>query len=531
LADAVRSALGQRANVINISAAQQADLMSLSNELGEALQQAQDADVLVIAAAGNHGCACDTLPASVPGVLAVGAHDDDGVPLVSSNWGQGHRAQGVTAPGRDIAGACVGGGLCRASGTSFAAAVVSGVAGLLMSADVEAGFEPSGSRIRRILLDTSIRPQPGDVELAGTRLTGRLDLVRAVEQLRASTSENAPREGFVSTSSLPEEGADQKRPTAPGRRNDAKRSERAPAPVVETEPPVGLVPAHADCGCGGTGGECTCSSTAPEKSVQLVYAIGSLGVSFVSQSRRDSILRTLNETRDAVDMTLSDEALQALLASKPYLAQSVVWTLSRSEAPMYAVVPAGAFAADTYTWLSREWTDPNVEFVSIPGILAGHMTLYDGSPVNIVVPDLRGMYSWDTERYVQSLRDGWKSRRPGLPDDKLDRELTRFLSKIYFSIRNLGMAPSERAINAAATNAFNFSGLIVEAGEEGMSFRDVSVERSPLNRPGTDCYDILLTFFDPGARLERAALRARFTVDVSDTVPVMVGDPASWYEY
>ena len=55
--------------------------------------------------------------------------------------------------------------------------------------------------------------------------------------------------------------------------------------------------------------------------------------------------------------------------------------------------------------------------------------------------------------------------------------------------------------------------------------RDIGVERSPLNRPGSDYYDVLLTFFDPENKDRRAPLRARFTIDVSDTVPVPIGEP------
>jgi cyanobactin maturation PatA/PatG family protease len=209
LATGIRSALDRRANIINISASQQADPLQLSNELNGALQDAKERDVLVVAAAGNQGCACDTIPASVAGVLAVGAHDAEGVPLLSSNWGPNQRAQGIIAPGRDVPGACVGGGLCRASGTSFAAATVSGVAGLLMSVDVERGVAASGERVKKILLDTSVRPRPGDVEMAGSHLAGRLNLARAVKQLLASTAHIKSGEGGVSASGMVEEGNEQ----------------------------------------------------------------------------------------------------------------------------------------------------------------------------------------------------------------------------------------------------------------------------------------------------------------------------------
>ncbi len=529
LANGIHAALEGRANIINISAAQEADLLSLSGELSAALQAAQESDVLVVAATGNHGCACDTIPASVPGVLAVGAHGPDGAPLLSSNWGPNHRAQGLTAPGRDVAGACVGGGLCRASGTSFATATVSGIAGLLMSVDVEAGLKPSGARIRKILLGSTVRPNPADVELAGAHLAGRLDLSRALTQLRASSEYRQSREGTVQTRSLPDGRVDEPAPPS-GKKASARKAERAAAATSDGVAPSALVPAHEDCGCGGSGGECSCSGSGDEKKPQLVYAIGRLGVSFISQARRDSIWRVVNGSREGDLKPITNASLQGLFKEQPFQAQSVIWTLSRSEVPMYAIVPSGGFAAETYRWLVNEWKDADVEFASIPGILAGQVPLYDGQLVDVVVPDLRGMYSWQTKRYVKALRDARKKADVDLSPERLDREIERFFGKIYFSIRNRGRSAEERAINAAATNAFNISPVIEQAGEEGLTLRDIGVERSPLNRPGSEYYDVLLTFFDPRNR-EVAPMRARFTIDVSDTVPVPIGDPVIWYEY
>lgn len=529
LATGIRSALDRRANIINISASQQADPLQLSNELNGALQVAKERDVLVVAAAGNQGCACDTIPASVAGVLAVGAHDAEGVPLLSSNWGPNQRAQGVIAPGRDVPGACVGGGLCRASGTSFAAATVSGVAGLLMSADVERGGAASGERIRKILLDSSVRPRPGDVEMAGSHLAGRLNLARAVKQLLASTAHIKSGEGGVSASGMVEEGNEQQQRQPTSKRSSARQPERPMIAAAEAGAPTSLMPAHEDCGCGGKGGECTCKE--PGKKPQLVYAIGRLGVSFISQARRDSIWRIVNGAREGDLKPISNTALQDLFKKQSFQAQSVIWTLSRTEVPMYAIVPSGAFAAETYAWLVNEWQDAEVEFASIPGVLAGQIALYDGQIVDAIIPDRRGMYSWETKRYVKALRDARKKADATLTPKKIDREIERFFGKIYFSIRNRGLSPEERAVNAAATNAFNISPVIEQAGEEGLTLRDIGVEKSPLNRPGSDYYDVLLTFFNPYEREAVAPLRARFTVDVSDTVPVLIGDPVLWHEY
>lgn len=198
---------------------------------------------------------------------------------------------------------------------------------------------------------------------------------------------------------------------------------------------------------------------------------------------------------------------------------------------MYAIIPNGAFAAETYAWLVREWQDADVEFASIPGVVAGQVTLYDGQLVDAVIPDLRGMYSWQTKRYVTALREARVKADPGLTVKKVEREIERFFGKVYFSIRNRGLSPQERAINAAATNAFNISPVIEQAGEEGLTLRDIGVERSPFNRPGSEYYDVMLTFFNPYEREAVAPLRARFTFDVSDTVPVPIGEPVLWHEY
>lgn len=101
-----------------------------------------------------------------------------------------------------------------------------------------------------------------------------------------------------------------------------------------------------------------------------------------------------------------------------------------------------------------EWSDKTVEFVSLPGVLAGSTTLYDGQPVDVVMPDLRGMYSWAAKKYVAALTDARK-KAAGVTDEQAKIQIDRFLGKIYFSIRNRGLSPEERALNAAATNARN----------------------------------------------------------------------------
>ena len=111
-------------------------------------------------------------------------------------------------------GACVGGGLCRASGTSFATATVSGIAGLLMSVDVERGIKPSGRRIRKVLLQSCAAPAADQVEMASTHLAGRLDVSRAVDLMLGTSASISNGEGDIDHDSLPE--ASRARPSSTG---------------------------------------------------------------------------------------------------------------------------------------------------------------------------------------------------------------------------------------------------------------------------------------------------------------------------
>jgi hypothetical protein len=56
---------------------------------------------------------------------------------------------------------------------------------------------------------------------------------------------------------------------------------------------------------------------------------------------------------------------------------------------------------------------------------------------------------------------------------------------------------------------------------------NITVERSPFCRIDSDCWDVVIKFFDPDNVL-RSKLNFRFTVDVSDIMPVTLGPVRSW---
>ncbi|MGW1680262.1 cyanobactin maturation protease PatG family protein [Saccharopolyspora sp. NPDC002376] len=113
--------------------------------------------------------------------------------------------------------------------------------------------------------------------------------------------------------------------------------------------------------------------------------------------------------------------------------------------------------------------------------------------------------------------------------EEIHNLLRDFLNRIYYDLRNLGTTSQDRALNAAATYAFQSATALSEAVQEGKSLDTIEVEKSPFGRMDSDSWDIKLRFFDP--KNNKVAKRVwRYTIDVSDLVPVPVGEPRTWQE-
>jgi hypothetical protein len=109
--------------------------------------------------------------------------------------------------------------------------------------------------------------------------------------------------------------------------------------------------------------------------------------------------------------------------------------------------------------------------------------------------------------------------------------LQAVLERAYHEMRNLGRSPQERALNYAVTNAFLTAQVVEQAVREGLELDSIGVEKGPVGRPGSSPWDVLLTFFNPRQRADKARQVFRFTIDVSDVVPVAVGPVRRWSRY
>lgn len=130
MAEAIRHAVAQKADVINISQDTTKPLSGTS-ALAQAVREAIARNVVVVASAGNDGLDGkdkNTYPAAFEGVLAVASSGRNNERAAFSQAGS---FVGVAAPGVDIVSTVPGGGQCTDSGTSFSAPFVAGVAALL----------------------------------------------------------------------------------------------------------------------------------------------------------------------------------------------------------------------------------------------------------------------------------------------------------------------------------------------------------------------------------------------------------------
>ncbi|HEY9803085.1 S8 family peptidase [Anabaena azotica] len=583
LARAIEQAVNAGANVINISGGQLTDFGEAEAWLENAVNLCKANNVLIVAAAGNDGCNCLHVPASLPTVLAVGAMDTKGKPLDFSNWGEAYQAQGLLAPGENILGAQPGGGTISLSGTSFATPIVSGIAALLLSLQIKRGEAPDPHKIRKLLLQSALPCEPDLPEIAQRCLAGKLNISGALTLLiGANMSEELALAGYVEAAgcgcrATPEKStkAETGQDKLPSATEDANAGDGINPSTVDgsrtlsvtadsSAVPVFNSPRIAGSGNGQnqqnyirssimsnqssimpnqTSNFITASQAPNELATagQLVYALGVLGYDFGSEARRDSFKQLMPPASFAGTMVPSNpfDARQMVdyLAGNLSEARSLIWTLNIELTPVYAIEPKGPFAREIYQVLQEllsgqiqaEDNEEYVERISVPGLLTGRtVKLFSGQEVPVIEPqNTRGLYGWKVNTLVTQALRTVTAETEASDEDNVRRTLESFLNRVYYDLRNLGTTSQDRALNFAVTNVFQAAYIVRNAIAEEMELDSITVEKSPFCRLDSDCWDVKLKFFDP-ENSRRAKKVYRFTIDVSDLLPITLGEPRSW---
>ena len=204
------------------------------------------------------------------------------------------------------------------------------------------------------------------------------------------------------------------------------------------------------------------------------------------------------------------------------------WILRLWQTPTYAIQPAGPFAQKIYAFLIKTMREQQaqkdqdrVEWVSIPGRIIGQVRLQSGQVVPAIVPEPRGMYSWNLLRLSEQVAGAKASAKAEHVSECLDR--------IYHSLSNLGRTSRDRAINYAATNAAQLGSIFEKVLTSKEPMASTRSRPNPRTLPArVDCWDVSISFFYPERATQSVRKIFRFTVDVSDLVPVMVGPLRSW---
>ncbi|MEG4959330.1 MULTISPECIES: PatA/PatG family cyanobactin maturation protease [unclassified Microcoleus] len=562
LARGIEQAVNAGAHVINLSGGQLTDYGEADGWLQNAVRLCRENNVLLVAAAGNNSCDCLHVPAALPSVLAVGAMDANGKPLDFSNWGEAYKDQGILAPGKDILGAKPGGGTDRLSGTSFATPIVSGVAAVLLSLQREQGETPDPQKIRQVLLQSALPCDPDLPEETRRCLAGRLNISGAITLLKggnmaenfasvgasgveaagcgcdggltnaseAMANQGQPAPSLVAAAAKP--GAAEAVPSNTPNLHNLMQS--FPTSVTQQPPMMPNITANS-----------VTASQAPSELPdlgQIVYALGTLGYDFGTEARRDSFKQLMPPFDIGGGVMVPANPYDArqmvdYLDNNISEARSLIWTLNIELTPVYAIDPTGPFGAESYRalheLLSGQIQPENdaeyVERVSIPGILTGRkVKLFSGQVIPVIEPQsTRGIYGWKVNSLVRAAMAAVQAEDGTADEDRIRNTLDGFLNRIYYDLRNLGTTSQDRALNFSVTNAFQAAQTFSEAVAVGMELDSITVEKSPFCRMDSDCWDVKLKFFDP-ENSRRAKKVFRFTIDVSDLIPVTLGEVRSW---
>jgi len=178
LVSGMRYATAQGADVINLSVNGPGHSLALD----EAITAAEAAGIVVVASAGNDGANRDQVPSypassNAGGVIGVGASTADHGLAHFSGWGP--RTVDLAAPGEAIISTATGGGYALNSGTSPAAAHVSGAVALLAAARPHA----TAAQLRAAILGGTDALSHDASMVSG----GELDATRAVRRLMPSS--------------------------------------------------------------------------------------------------------------------------------------------------------------------------------------------------------------------------------------------------------------------------------------------------------------------------------------------------------
>jgi hypothetical protein len=181
VASGIYYAIAKEADIINLSIATSDDY----GDIAEAVAEAQAAGILVVASVANDNQPYDVYPAAYPDVIAVASTDVNDHKSSFSGYGS---YVAVSAPGTNVVGPVPNDEYGLASGTSAAAAFVSGAAALMLE---DATTNDPYTFVTDVLDASAVDIDADNPGYAGLLGAGRLDVAAAVDVVRSGTLASA----------------------------------------------------------------------------------------------------------------------------------------------------------------------------------------------------------------------------------------------------------------------------------------------------------------------------------------------------
>lgn len=503
LSRAIIETVDAGAVIINLSLGVITSELRAFSELDAACDYARRRAVILVAASGNQGRIGFVPLLDHPWVIPVAACDIDGSITPESNISPSIGTRGLRAPGVDISTTSPASRYVPISGTSVAAAFVTGGLALLWSEFPHA----TAGEVRQLALQAasraprSIIPPLFDAEGART-------LLRGLTNPREVIMEEATRHDEVAPAQQPE--------------SDAVRQRELAAPPTPRPRPV--VPARGVAGRRhrvasqlDPGGSCpTCAVAAahlPEAGAPptFIYALGTVKTRFPSPSIEKEFVQCVagGQTANLTDQ----QVLFNVIKENRHLANEMCWVFSVEGIDTYILVPRDAVMLDQFVDAVKpatRRTDIDV-VIGIRGPMAP-AEMCNGLVVPIVIVDQ--IYSFDTPTLLKAIP---KPAGLKMTDEAFRSAAEELFDRIQQMADNAGATDEHRALNYLAVRYPAIYNHTSEMHARDFSLTTVDVIPSRLS--GTrKLYDVIFSFTNRNTDVvEKYYVR----VDVTEKYPYL----------
>lgn len=422
LAQAIVHTVDAGARLINLSLGVLSPVIARYARLEEACDHARRRGTLLVCAAGNQARLGHHALVSHPWVIPVVACDARGHALPLSNLGPSIGRQGLSERADAVLAARAGGGYAEVSGTSVAAARLSGRLAALWAEHPRL----SAAEMRQIALASAYRPfrtlvpPPFDVRAARALCQQHVRQKEAIMEVETALETAAARPGVAPA-------------TTPG----LVPRRTAPVPHRPQARPTAELGLQSGASCPS----CAAAAGGDASPPTYIYAVGTLKMRFPSPGVEKEFAQVMAGTGTA---GVSDaQALYQVLLENRYLANEVCWVFSVENTDAYLLVPRDTHTLDRFIAA----TAPASRGVDVDVIVGqrGPMAppeMCNGLVVPIVLADQ--IYSFNKPDLVNAIV---KPKDSGMTDKAFRSAADDLFERIQQLADNIGATDEHRALN------------------------------------------------------------------------------------